>query len=259
MARRTDLSNNIVTAGKFIERGGRSVSITEKLSRLSTIMNSANNNVSKNEIMKITSDNIITPLEKQSLKTEWDYIKSGFSSITSTISSMGQLNSEEYNDLKISYDNLEAIMESILADMNKSTELAEPIDRYLNDYSQNANMLNIYLASVNNSILEEASQIGLVVESNYNYIKPNQSVVFTAFIYSYKTGGPVEISDEVKELYKDPETGLYPKLYQWSISGTKNDEQWNSNALGRRQITIPYSDFEDSQISASFICELSVG
>ena len=68
-----------------------------------------------------------------------------------------------------------------------------------------------------------------------------------------------EDRDEIKELYKDAETGLYPALYQWTITGTKNDSQWMQDSLGKKEVTIPYSAFSGDMVSAFFRSDMVVG
>ena len=259
MAKQQDFENRIVTGGKFIERAGGGLSLKEKLARLSNTVISSNYNASFKELNSITSDNTVTPNEKISLKQEWEYIKSAFANMTANVTKMGADTSDEYIALKNAYDNLADVIEPILEDMNKTSQLTVPVGQYIEAYSSSANVLNIYLASVNNSILEDVSDIGLEVLTDYDFIKPNQSVKFTAMIYTAKTGGRVEISDEIKELYKDAETGLYPALYQWTITGTKNDSQWMQDSLGKKEVTIPYSAFSGDMVSAFFRSDMVVG
>lgn len=259
MAKQLDYEDKIVTGGRFIERAGKGLSLKDKLRRLSNTYTSANTNASIKEISKITSDNVITPSEKRNLAQEWGYIQAAFASITNTVSNMGEDESEEYLALKTAYENLADVIEPILADMNTTTELTTPIDQYIEAYTNSASVLNIYLSLVNNSILEDVSNIGLEVRAEYDYIKPYETVKLTAMIFTAKTGQRVEISDEIKDLYKDPETGLYPKLYQWTITGTTDDDYWNEYALGRREVEIPYSSFDGNNVSAFFRADMVVG
>lgn len=259
MSVQLNYSDKLVTAGQFIERGSKNSTLIDKLSRLSQTISSQSLNSSFNELSKITSDNVVTPSEKKSLKEEFDFIKSAYSNISASIRTMGLEDSEEFKKLSNAYDVLTSKIEPILADMNTTTELSESLDTYVSAYTSAANELNIYVSLVNNSILQEVSDISLVVNSNKNTIKPGESVIFEAIIYSHKTNPPQEISDEIKNYYYDAETGTYPALYQWNISGTKNDEQWIADSKGKRSITIPYSEFENTQVSADFSAEMIVG
>lgn len=261
MAKQLDYENKIVTAGRFIERGGKQFSLTQKLKNLSFMVSSGSTNTAIKELEKITSDNVVTPDEKISLKQEWEYIQAAFASISATVTKMDKEESEEYLNLKTAYEELASAIEPILSDMNSTSELTEPINPYIENYTSSASVLNIYLTMLNNQVIKDISDVMLKVVAEYDYVKPYDSVKLTAMIMVFNDNGVLsgEIPDSIKELYKDPETGLYPKLYQWSFSGTTDDDGLAEANKGQREVTIPYSSFIGRNIKASFYSELIVG
>lgn len=246
-----------ISAGKFVERGSKPLDIS-KIRRIGQSIYSSNLNAQINEIGKITSDNIVTPEEKVRLLEEWNYIKASFASITSSVTSMGELESVEYKEFEKAFNELKAVIEPVLVDMDKPSEITSSITTALEKYSSSANTLNIYTSLINNNVLKEISDLTVRVVVEQPDIRPGDNAVFKAEVLVYKDGWPVPIPPEVKELYRDPD-GLYRKLYQWKITGTKRDPYWTDDSQGKEIVTIPYSEIAKESITAYFNAEMIVG
>lgn len=246
-----------ISAGKFVERKQKSIDVP-KIKRIAQSIYSSNLSAQLNEISKITSDNVITSSEKKDLLEEWNYIQAAFSSTTSYISQMEQLESEEYIALESAYDDLKKAIEPILKDMQSDTEISDDVYKYFEKYSSASDVLNIYINLINNNILKDISDIGLRVSTNKNEIEPGEDAIFRAEIFFYENGIGTLIPENIKNLYIDDD-GLYRALYKWNFKGTNDDDYWNEYAQGREYVTIPSSSFAGESVTAYFNSEIIVG
>lgn len=88
-------------------------------------------------INNLTSDNSVSPLEKQTLFSEWEQIKSSYSEILKSLEPYPEIG---HSDLDSVYNELESLMEEILADMTITSPvdgafLRDLLSRYFNSES----------------------------------------------------------------------------------------------------------------------------
>lgn len=251
MAIRVNLHNSVVTAGEFDPIKGDSLSLRQKIARLSSVISSSNLGAQLAGITSITSDLRITVAEKPILKKEWEYIKESYNLMCNTVEDMGLESTEQYMDFTDSFDSLENVMETVFSDMTKDTVLNEDIQVLISAYNQSATRLNNFLTQASNSLLRELSKYSLDVEAPLS-INSGETITVNAIIryFDEDTGLDAEISDEQKSKYE--EGGLYPLLYIWNIKGTKNDEVINQYYRGRRSVTIKSTDLSGENVSVSF-------
>ena len=251
MAIRVNMQNRIVTAGRFDPIEGDSISLRQKLSRLSSVVSSSNLGAQISGIQRITSDMRVTVAEKPLLKEEWEHIKNSFNLMASTVEDMGLESTEQYNSFVSAYEALGKVMEDIFADMTKDTVLTQDIQVLISAYNQAATSLNNFITGASNSLLRELSKYSLDIEAPL-MIDPNGSMTVTAIVryFDDDTGLDAELPDDMKEQYEV--NGAYPQLYIWDIKGTTNDDAINALSRGKRSITIKASEFAGENISVSF-------
>lgn len=255
------MQNNTVTARKFVEIGANGDDVKGKIKLLSQAYLSQMSSAQLTELGKITSDKTVTPDEKKLLKEEWEHIQSAYSSVVAAAADMDIDDTEEFEAYKNAYEKLAEIMESILADMSTTTQLSSSVDSIINEYNSAANLFNIYMTTVSNALLRDINDIRLAVITDKDYFDPGENIVFNGIVQvmNLNTGMFEELTEAQKSIYLDSDTGLYPKLYQWQFSGTKDDDYWNTFAQGKRDVTIPSSAFFRDRIEVILNSDLIVG
>lgn len=256
MAQHLNFQNKIVSGGRFVPLEGDNISLRQKVSRLSQAITSVNLGNQIAGITKITSDNVVTVAEKPSLLKEWEYIKEAYNMTVSAVEEMGLESTEQFHNFQVSYEKLESVMESIFADMNTDTILTQDVGTIISEYNQKAISLNSFLTGTSNSLLRELSKYSLDVEVPYS-VETNSDLTIKAVIrcFNEETGQDAEMTEEQKEPYKIGD--VWPMLYIWNISGTKNDEMLMDTNRGKPSITIPANYFSGESISVSFSSVLS--
>ena len=262
MADRVNFTDSIVTARKYVSMEGKSEQLANKLASLSNKVSTSNRNAQINIFNKILSDNIITPDEKISLSAEMDHIDSAFVATTASVTSLGLENSAEYLMYKQQYGILKKKVEEILSDMNSSTEVAEPISRYIEGYSSAADTLNSYMIAFSNKSLASVSDFQLSVDASTVSPTPEDNITFTARILKKNNAGLFEeMSQSQYDSYKvidDSGNATYPKLFIWDITGTTDDEGYKKLADGHKTFTIPASAFSNDSVSVRFYSDIII-
>lgn len=262
MADRVNFTDSVLTARKYVSMEGKSEQLATKLASLSNRVNITDRKAQMSAFDKILSDNVITPEEKISLRAEMDHIDSAFIATTASVTSLGLENCSEYLLYKQQYDILKQKVEAILSDMNTSTEIAEPISRYIEGYSSAADTLNSYMIAFSNKSLASVSDFQLVVDVSNVSPTPDDSITFTAKVMKKNNGGIFEEMPQSQyDTYKsidDDGNAIYPKLFIWDISGTSDDDGYKKLADGHKTVTIPASAFAQDSISVRFYSDILI-
>lgn len=254
MAKRNDLQNEIVTAGKFVERGSKSIDMKEKLRRMSQIVSSQKDNSSITGLEQIASDNVITPEEKRLLAEEWEHIEAAYNSTVSSVNSLG-VNPEEFQQFQSAFRSLQSFVQSILANMNEPSNTDGRFNVIMQAYESAATILQNWVNAYQNSLTTGVSSYRLDVDHSPAQVSLEDNVTFTANIFIDET----DRTEELINSYKDPDTGLCPDLFNWVVSGTKDDEAVMEDANGKRMFTIPASSFLNDSVRVWFSSVLNVG
>lgn len=254
MANRYTFSFDTVTAGKFVEVGKNTVNLKSRLRRISQIQSENNTNSSLQGIQQIASDNVITPEEKKLLADEWKHISAAYSSTVATITELG-VNPEEFESFKTSYRTLESMMNAILADMNSNYTTDGRLDLAIRAYESATTILQNWVNAYQNSLTADISSYRLDVESSPVSPTLEDTIKFKAVIYI----DGKDSTEEMMDSYRDPSTGLCPDLFQWSVSGTKNDSALIEEIAGKREFSVHASDLSGDIIKVYFASNLNVG
>ena len=254
MAKRTDLQNTIVTAGKFVERGSKSVDMRERLRRMSQIVSAQQGNSSIIGLEQIASDNVITPDEKKLIAEEWEHIQAAYNSTVSSVNSLG-VNPEEFQQFKTAFLSLESFVNMILADMSQTTQTDGRFSVAMQAYESAATILQNWINAYQNSLTTDISSYRLAIDRSPSQVTPGDTVVFSAHIFIDE----VDRTDDLIASYKDADTGLAPDLFNWIIEGTTDDEEAMKEANGKRMFSIQSTAFKADSIRVWFSSVLNVG
>ena len=82
----------------------------------------------------------------------------------------------------------------------------------------------------------------------------DSTIVFTAHIYI----DGIDKTEALIEANRN-DSGLCPDLFDWTISGTSDDEGLMEQSKGIRTISIPASSFVDDNVRVSFVSILNIG
>ena len=251
MVVRINHQDNVVTAGKFDPLGGDSISLRQKIQRLSTVVSSNNLGAQLNSIKDITSDMKITVAEKVALKEEWEHIKDAFNIMSSNVEEMGLESTAQYINFVSAYQALASVMESILSDMKKDTILDQDINVLISAYNQSASILNSFITTTSNALIRELSKYSLDLEIPIT-VEVDGTVTANAIIryFNEDTGSDNEITDEQKQKYLVD--GSYPNLYIWKVKGTKNDSLVEQTYRGKRSLYVSAKDFSGDILDISY-------
>lgn len=123
MADRLNLTNKVVTGGKFVATTGRKISVKESLLNVQASVATMDNADMSNYIMSILNDNVITPSEKTSLNTRWSSIRSSYYRLVANMEdAFGVESIPDIDDLRLMYSSLESQMSKIFDDMNTESK-----------------------------------------------------------------------------------------------------------------------------------------
>lgn len=253
MSTRRNFTTNIVTAGKFVEIGKSAQDLKAKLRRINLVSNTSDNTAQISGVEQIAGDNVITPSEKRTLAEEWEHIKAAYNSTVSLVAQLG-INPEEFIAFKTAYSSLETMMNSILADMTTDSKTDGRLQILVEAYNSAASILQDYLTAYQNGLTQSISSYRLSLSSTPLSPAPDDTIIFTASIFI----DGIDSTADLMQQYVD-DKGNHPDLFIWDISGTVNDEKYMEDNLGKRQITIPGSDFSTDRITVAFSSRISVG
>ena len=254
MAKRNDLQNQVVTAGRFVERGRVSIDMRERLRRMSQIVSIQQGNSSLTGVEQMASDNVITPEEKILLAQEWEHIKAAYNSTVSMMNELG-VDPQEFESFKAAYSSLESLMNEILKDMNSTSLVGDQFRTILNAYNSAATILQNWVNAYQNSVTSDISSYRLEIKRTPPSPTLDSTIIFSAYIYI----DGVDRTADLMNTYMDPQTGLYPTLFNWIVSGTKDDDGLMGRIKGSRTFSVSASDFVNDNISVYFSSELEVG
>lgn len=135
MASVTNLQNSVVTGGKFVAISSNSLSMRERLRNLQTSVSSSLSEIDLEAIRGIVEDNVITPIEKKSLKDRWDSISSGYLRLLANISdAFGSSELQSLEGIQIVYERLYSKMERILADLSTETNVEDDFEADIQEF-----------------------------------------------------------------------------------------------------------------------------
>lgn len=252
MAIRINEGLNTVTAGAFVQIGGKSVDLREKISRVGQVVSNAKTDESLNNLQTITSDGVITPSEKAQIKKEWEHIQAAYNSTVSMVEDLG-VNPDEYLSFQSAYNSLKAMMDSILSDMSSSSNTDGSLDSLLQAYQSSATILQNWINSYSNDLTANLSDYSLRVSHTPQYPTLDSTITFTAYIYIKG----IDKTEELMSSHED-ESGLYPDLFIWDVSGTSDDESIIESIKGKRTWQISASQLAYDVIRARFSSSLYV-
>lgn len=238
MANRTNLTDTVVTARKFVPIGKDAATLKNRIKSISASVSSYNSMVSFDIFKGMAEDEVITPQEKRILASEWEQIQSGFAQISLSAQELELDDTELFSTLESAYANLRSEVEAVLYDMNTSSIVSYRFTVAFDSYASAANSFNSFLIAEREGIQEAYSKTRLEVVAAPSEISPEDDVTLSARIIIDN----VDMSSVIEERTGADEDGLYPSLYKWHFSGTKDDEYFNNLALGQREFTVPASD-----------------
>lgn len=246
---RTNLTDTVVTARKFVQYGSDIDTAKIKLRAIASAISSHSIDALMNAISNITIDSRITPEEKLILKEEWAKIIAAFGQAQSSASELGILESDEFKALMESYSNLSATLDVILYDMNSPSTVSNEFTITFNAYLSDSSAFNSYMIAVKEGIEDKFSAYGCFVDISPADITPEDTVRLSARIMN----GTVDVTNKVaSDIGAD-------KAFNWEFSGTRNDEYYNEYAKGKRAIEVPASEiFASSRFAVRFYAELNV-
>ena len=254
MANRFTFTNDTITAGKFVELGRNTADLRARLQRLNQMQSVNDNSSSLAGIGQMASDNVITPDEKAIIAQEWEHIKSAYNSTVAMIESLG-VDPQEFESFKAAYASLASLMESILSDMDSPSNVGDQFRTILNAYNSAATILQNWVNAYQNSVTSDISSYRLEIKRTPPSPTLDSTIIFSAYIYI----DGVDRTADLMNTYMDPQTGLYPTLFNWIVSGTKDDEGLMGRIKGSRTFSVSASDFVNDNISVYFSSELEVG
>ena len=253
MANRINRSLDTITTGKVVEFRGKSRDLRERLARIGQVVSINSTNASVSAIGQIASDSVITPEEKQKLAKEWEHIRAAYNSTVSTVEGLG-VSPEEFTSFKNAFSVLQTYMEEILSDMSTSYRSDGRFDIALDAYESAATILQNWINAYNSNLTAGISSYRLAVD--YLPVSPtlDDEITFSASIY---INGEDKTAD-LMAIHMD-ESGLYPDLFIWDISGTDDDSALMESVLGHRSFKVSATDLSGDVIRVSFSASIDVG
>lgn len=262
MSSRINLSDSVVTAGKFVAATDDTTLLTQKVRTLS---NQINLNTSSNRTTVISGmfgDNKITPDEKKTLQAELNHIEAAFTATTGSVKQMELENSIEYLEYKAAFNTLKSKLEPLLENLNTTTTVTESLEKYIQAYSSKGDALASYMIAFSNSSLASVQDYQLKVTANNVSPTPSDTILFTAQIYMKNDAGLYEeFTDEQYNTYKSTDSDgnvTYPKLFDWEITGTTDDEYYKNIGAGKKTLKIPASAYKNDSITVRFYASLLI-
>lgn len=262
MANRINYSDDVLTARRFVPIGSDGSDIIQKVRSISKKVSGVNLSNHITEIDRISSDLVITPSEKKSLKSEFDYIKSAYATTYSTVLSLGLEGSAEFIELRTRYEELENVLGPIFANMETSSSISESLSQYFEALSSASAGMNSYMIAFSNSALASVSDIRCDLSISDMSPDIGSTVTATARIMKRDSSGSfVEFDESQYRVYREEKADgsfYYPKLFIWEISGTKDDDAFNSSNLGIKSITINMSDIASDSFTVKYHSDILI-
>lgn len=238
MANRTNLTDTVVTARKFVPIGKDAATLKNRIKSISTSISSYNSQVSLDIFKGMAEDDVITPEEKKVLATEWAQIQSGFAQISASAHELELDDTDLFRTMEDAYSILKSEIESVLKNMSEPTIVTYKFTIAFDSYSSAASSFNSFLIAEREGIQETYTKTRLDVVISPLTITPEDTVTLSARIIIDN----VDMSSVIEERTGADDAGLYPTLYKWHFQGTKNDEYFNNFALGQKEFMIPAKD-----------------
>ena len=253
MSTRRNYTTNTVTAGKFVEIGKSAQDLKARLRRINLISNTTDNKTQLAGIEQIAGDNVITPAEKNTLAAEWEHIEAAYNSTVALVAQLG-INPDEFIAFKSAFAALKSMMDSILADMTTESKTDGRLQILIEAYNSAASILQDYITAYQNGLTQSISSYKLSLTSVPLQPDPDDTIVFTASIFI----DGIDSTSDLMQQYVD-DKGDHPNLFIWDIEGTVDDAGYMADFLGKRQLSIPASDFSTDRITVAFSSRISVG
>lgn len=246
---RTNLTDTIVTARKFVQVGSDANTLKSKLRAISSAVSSADNEQIKNALNNLTVDSVITPQEKELLSAEWTKIQSAYAQTQTVAEELELKDTDDYKQLEQAFNRLRDAMYKLLSDMNSSTPISNEFNIVFNGYVSTSSAFNSYMISVKEGIEDKFSAYRCFVDISPADITLEDTVTLSARIMN----GTTNVTNQVvSDIGAD-------KAFNWEFSGTKDDEYYNEYAKGKQAIEVPASDiFASSRFDVRFYAELEV-
>lgn len=241
---RTNLTDTVVTARKFVQVGKDVETAKSKLRAISAAISSSEVSNLMDAVNNLTIDSKITPEEKILLRDEWDSIKSAFAEAESAAISLEIEDSDNFQNLKTAYDNLNAQIEYILRDMNSATIIGNEFSIIFNAYISEASSFNSFMTAAREGI-----------QQKFTLYKCN--ILATPPEITYED--EVELQAMVVNDTTDVTASLDASDFYWEFSGTSDDEKYNELAKGKKSVKIPAKEiFSSSRFDVRFFAILDI-
>lgn len=180
MAERLNLTNKVVTGGRFVATSGKRISAKEYLNNLQASVESIENADMSNYIMSILNDNVLTPVEKISLKSRWSYIRSSYYRLVTNIEdAFGDTQESELDELRVKYSELETQISKLFDDMNSNSTVPSSFQTSLEEFVSEISELS----SVFSNALFEYTKYEIQLSCNKSSFNDDDTVVVTATLY----------------------------------------------------------------------------
>lgn len=246
---RTNLTDTIVTARKFVQVGSDANTLKSKLRAISSAISSADNEQIKNALNNLTLDSVITPQEKEILSVEWSKIQSAYAQTQTVAEELELKDTNDYKQLEEAFNRLSDAMYKLLADMNSSTPVSNEFNIVFNGYVSTSSAFNSYMVAAKEGIEDRFSAYSCHVDISPTDITYEDTVKISARIMNGTTNVTEIVENDIGA----------DNAFIWEFSGTSNDEYYNMLAKGKQTIDVPASEiFSSSRFNVRFHAVLNV-
>lgn len=147
---RINYQDNVITASKFVNMGGKPIGSKEKLNAIRNTLGNKDNELESKKIAEMFSDGIITPDEKADIKSRWDFMSVAYSRLSSDIiSAFGKEGLSGYHDLELLANEIDISINMLVADMNVQSAAPEGLKSKLDEFMiKYGELSQIYSASI---------------------------------------------------------------------------------------------------------------
>ena len=246
---RTNLSDSIVTARKFVQIGSDAEVTKNRLRALSSALSSEAISSQVESVKNISLDSKITPEEKIGLAKEWERMKLAYASTKASAEDLQIDNSSEFIAMSNAYATLTDLMAAILGDMSISTGVDINFTIAFDSYIAASSAFTSYMIAVKEGIENKFSAYRCFIDISPADITYEDTVTLSARIMNGTTKVTNQVVDDIGA----------DKAFNWEFSGTRDDEYYNEYAKGKQAIEVPASDiFASSRFNVRFYAELKV-
>lgn len=240
------------------------------ISKINIVSQSVNQQKNNNTVIKVqemSTDKIITPVEKKSLQSMLDSLTSSYNIQKADAEEQLLQASDEYINFLDMYQYLLNKMAPILADMNTSYYLQdEPIYNYYADSDgigygdgnvaygwTTYKLVTIdgyfslyYDASESLSSLISATKLGMTKEAYENSIVELDISVANPIL---RIGETTTISVAILRLGVDVTANYNASCFDWTALGSTDDTTFATTHIGMKSFTMSYADIADDDLT----------